>query len=47
VGWGLPGGCLGVPRDPSLETPRQPLTNPLSGETKIILNEYLKWRSPA
>ena len=29
VAWGFPGGCLGVPRDPSLETPRQPPANPL------------------
>ena len=28
VGWGLPGGCLGVPRGPSLPTPRQPPGNP-------------------
>ena len=42
VGWGLPGGCLGVPRGPSLPTPRQPPLNPLSTPTEIpLISEWV------
>ena len=38
----LRGGCLGVPRGPSLPTPRQPPLNPLSTPTEIpLISEWV------